>query len=321
MAAAAEWAAWSLSGPAAIVDFLGYHSPTHAAQLKYEQSPGYPQPDRYGAVSRIYDVTAGGLLTLTAWVRRYSGACGVAVQVQNPSGAGEWETVRAIAHDAPAPDWTVLAVQVVAAGRLLGVRVITTLGFSDGTFLADDIAVTPDVRGGPMTLLQGYTALIQRLKSLGGAGYWHDLRGENRVICNYFIPGQTGAPEPPYVCVPLFDDGDYPEGAQQGVTEAELLIPITVWVAPADPPMLQSDVDLSCAAECLRWHDDLIKALWGTDGVRCWDLGLSRVRVDLAAKSMRSEVTVEKDVQIGPHVRILVKLTTGFALAELGPSA
>lgn len=134
-----DWDPWSLRGLAAIVDSLGYHIPTHAAQLNFHRGTGPFDPDVFGEVWRRYDAAPERTYEIGVWIRRYSGQAGVALRVQNPVG-GDWITIAEIAYpDSPPPmDWVRLAGKFVAVGPDVEVSIASRFGLASGAVLADE---------------------------------------------------------------------------------------------------------------------------------------------------------------------------------------
>lgn len=108
---------------------------------------------------------------------------------------------------------------------------------------------------------EAHAALVDRLKTINGIGYWHNLSG--RVYTRFVDPtsGQTF----PYVCVPLDaeDGGDYPM-VEPTVVQTSQSVTIVGFV-----PESSSAVRDSQAVEAaLKLRDDILKAVMSD-----WTLG------------------------------------------------
>lgn len=254
-------------------------------------------------------VRPSGVYHAAVWCRQLTPAApSVVLSVVEGGAVREVARLEPDAVDA----WHRLAATFVAEGTISAfvVAVDASLaGDRDGQWYVD-AAEFSEVTVGSMR--SAYLALLERLGQINGSGYYHSLDGK-QVIPRWILPGDPGAPPPPYICCVVEDDAPY-EQVDSDCIRTGVRVAVYAWL----PERADRTPDNTTAADAMDWYEDLHRCLMPGDRSDPWTLGDAALEsIDLVAKSAR----VFAIDGLPPHVRVLVQLNFSFSRADLGPDA
>lgn len=304
-------ASWTRDSVGAYRYGVGYRSGAWAGVLLRSASSLVP-PITYSAGYWQQDgiaVSAGSLVEVAVYAYQ-AAASGVVARL----------LVDGIEVDRAADDggWQRLSALVTPTASTISVRIdLVGIGGTAASWIVDDASAEDVAMGFKRGTHQAFKALYERLREINGAtgGYWHDVGG--RVYARLIQPGEAAAPQEPYVCLALRDDGAIEIAGPEYVRTT---IDVDVYGFPK--ATAASDIENCSSVTVAKLYDDILKCLMPTNDERpYWHLGEPTIVSDVRFTSKRLMAEqVEADTGSVPaHVRLTVSIDVINHPDLLGP--
>jgi hypothetical protein len=141
-------------------------------------------------------------------------------------------------------------------------------------------------------LVDAWLGVISALRDVSREnGYHTDV---SAVLPRTVLPGDVGAPEMPYLCVELNDQGSYE--TPDAYAKTKIRIPVIGFVAQRN----DAAAETSGEVDALRLHDDIVRAVMPDSGF--WLQGSGVDDVDLESRDIATGVPDER----GGHIWVQV---------------
>jgi hypothetical protein len=257
------------------------------------------------AVSQRVVLTPGRLSAWSCRVRRVSGSGGVVFYAL--SDANAVLGLASIDGAAASGTWQVLSFFVAASEP--GARLyVQSIDDGASVWLVDACEISEVAV--PRHFHTAITALYDRIKTIAGADYYHDLTG--RVYARALDP-QTHSPGFPFACITLQRKPEF-----EPVDGTWVLATITPTVVGFVAESEALDGANSSVVSALKFIEDVTRAIMPASGTR-WILGSSQIEdVSIDPQPMEVGMVDNHEYAIVP-IDIMIRMRV--QRSDLGPSA
>jgi hypothetical protein len=302
--------AWALSNASAVNSFLdsGVNAPDGAKALRVNPS---------GTATQAVATTpadAGDEIRLFYYT--FSSEAGKTLAVQVDFGSGAFVTVGAVPLGSVTFGYQLKVVSIAGLpftgpGRLR----LTTSGASTARVYVDQVSLT--ISGGFIAMAKrsrwlATAALQNALKGINGAPLYHtDL--DDKVFTRLFTPAESGAPRPPYLCMPWDADAPVLSRNDSGGSQAGYLRMAwrQVVYGFVHDPLSSQNRDTGAVEPGMKLYEDVIQNLF-----RNPTLGGTVAEVNLLDGGFGTAGT--DDIPYG-EFRVPLEMVIYFGLDVLGP--